>query len=114
AWLFYTYPIIASFVLAALALVLILTAFALCISGAILDCVLTLHGAGLAFLLAWLVYTHGNISKLTQNVFLHFEVTPQIAGQAALVAAILGIVASIAPALAVAKTSVVNGLKTLD
>src|SRR6266446_50733 len=52
---------------------------------------------------AWLFYTYGNISKLTQNIFLHFEVTPAIAGLAVLVAAVLGIIASIAPAVAVAK-----------
>jgi len=63
---------------------------------------------------AWLFYTYGDISKLTQNIFLHFEVTARIAGFAVLVAAVLGIIASIAPAIAVAKTSVVEGLKTLD
>jgi putative ABC transport system permease protein len=63
---------------------------------------------------AWLLYTFGNIAKMTQNIFLHFEVTPKIAGLAVLVAALLGIVASIAPAVAVARTSVVDGLKTLD
>ena len=63
---------------------------------------------------AWLFFSYGNITALTQNVFLHFELTPKIAGQAMVVAAILGIAASIAPALAVARTSVVAGLKTLD
>jgi ABC-type antimicrobial peptide transport system permease subunit len=41
-------------------------------------------------------------------------VTPKIIGLGALVAALLGIVASIVPAIAVARTSVVEGLKTLD
>ncbi len=63
---------------------------------------------------AWIFFTYGNITKLTQNIFLHFELTGRIVAQAGLVAALLGILASIAPALAVAKTSVVDGLKTLD
>ena len=63
---------------------------------------------------AWLFYTYGNMTRLTQNIFLHFEVTPTIMAEAVLVAALLGITASIAPALGVARTSVVDGLKTLD
>jgi len=75
---------------------------------------LAMFGALIGVGSAWTFYTYGNITRLTQNVFLHFEVTPTIAAQAVLVAALLGILASIAPARAVAKTSVVNGLKTLD
>jgi hypothetical protein len=41
-------------------------------------------------------------------------VTPKIMGIGALVAAGLGLAASLAPSLAVARTSVVDGLKTLD
>jgi putative ABC transport system permease protein len=63
---------------------------------------------------ALIVFTNISISKLTQGIFITFEVTPRIVGTAALVAAVLGIVASIAPAVAVAKTSVVEGLRTLD
>ncbi|HKI69155.1 MAG TPA: FtsX-like permease family protein [Verrucomicrobiae bacterium] len=63
---------------------------------------------------AWVLFTFGDISKMTQGIFLTFEVTPRIVGTASLVAAVLGIVASIAPAISVARTSVVNGLKTLD
>ena len=44
----------------------------------------------------------------------HFEVTPKIIGIGVLVAATLGIVASIMPSLAVARMSVVEGLKSLD
>jgi len=51
---------------------------------------------------------------MTNGIFITFEVTPKIIGIGALVAACLGIVASIAPAIAVARMSVVNGLKTLD
>ncbi len=63
---------------------------------------------------AWLLYSNINISALTNGILITFEVNPRIVGQASLVAAALGIVASIAPAISVAKMSVVNGLKTLD
>ena len=63
---------------------------------------------------AYLLYTHGDIGKMTQGIFISFEVTPRIMGLAALVAALLGIISAIAPSLSVARMSVVNGLKTLD
>jgi putative ABC transport system permease protein len=63
---------------------------------------------------AWLLFSSVDISKLSNGIFLYFEVTPRILGTAFGVAAALGIIASIAPALAVARTSVVDGLRTLD
>ena len=63
---------------------------------------------------AWLFYTQVDISKLTDGMLISFEVTPRILGTAFSIAACLGIVASIAPAIAVARMSVVGGLKTLD
>jgi putative ABC transport system permease protein len=63
---------------------------------------------------AYALYTFGNISHMTGGIFITFEVTPKILGIATLVAAALGIVASIAPSISVARTSVVDGLKTLD
>jgi putative ABC transport system permease protein len=63
---------------------------------------------------AWALFTFGDVAKLTHGFFVLFEVTPRIIGTAALVAAGLGIIASIAPSIAVARMSVVNGLKTLD
>ena len=63
---------------------------------------------------AWLFYTQVNISKMTDGMLITFEVTPKILGTAFLIAACLGVVASIAPALSVARMSVVGGLKTLD
>ncbi|MDB6016261.1 MAG: hypothetical protein JWR19_750 [Pedosphaera sp.] len=63
---------------------------------------------------AYALYTYGNISHMTGGIFITFEVTPKIIGFATLVAASLGIVASIAPSISVARTSVVDGLKTLD
>ncbi len=63
---------------------------------------------------AWALFTFGDVAKMTQGFFVLFEVTPRIIGTAALVAAGLGIIASIAPSIAVARMSVVGGLKTLD
>ncbi|MCU0771028.1 MAG: ABC transporter permease [Verrucomicrobia bacterium] len=63
---------------------------------------------------AYLLYTYGDISKLTSGVFVVFEVTPRILAFASLVAASLGILASLLPSLAAARMSVVEGLKTLD
>jgi ABC-type antimicrobial peptide transport system permease subunit len=63
---------------------------------------------------AVLAFTQLDISKLTQGIMLTFEVTPRIIGTACLVAAALGTLASIAPAISVARMSVVEGLKTLD
>ena len=63
---------------------------------------------------AWLLYGQIDITKASQGLLIAFEVTPRIIGQAAAVAALLGIVASIAPSMSVARMSVVQGLKTLD
>ena len=64
---------------------------------------------------AWVLFNHGiNIQKATNGIFLAFEVTPRHMGLAFGIAALLGIVSALVPALAVARTSVVEGLKTLD
>ncbi|MFT3831609.1 MAG: ABC transporter permease [Opitutaceae bacterium] len=63
---------------------------------------------------AWLLYGTIDAATLTGGLFPLLEVTPRILGTAALVAAVLGIVSSLAPALSVARLSVVEGLKTLD
>jgi len=63
---------------------------------------------------AYLLFTYADVPKLTNNIFLVFEVTPRIMGQASLVAASLGIIAALAPSFSVARMSVVQGLKTLD
>jgi putative ABC transport system permease protein len=75
---------------------------------------LAMFGAALGIGGAYLLYTYGDIMKMTNGIFVRFDVTPAILGTAACVAAGLGIIASIMPAIAVARTSVVNGLKTLD
>ena len=75
---------------------------------------LSAFGATIGIGAAYCAYTFGDIGKMTHGIFVTFEVTPRIIGFSALVAAVLGIVSAIAPSLAVARMSVVNGLKTLD
>jgi putative ABC transport system permease protein len=76
---------------------------------------LAMAGAVLGAGGAWWFFNHGaNIQKLTNGIFLTFEVTARHLGLAFGIAAALGIVSALAPAVAVARTSVVQGLKTLD
>lgn len=75
---------------------------------------LAMAGAVLGAGGAWLLFHSVDIGKATNGVFVVFEVTPRILAQAFTVAAGLGVVAALAPALAVARTSVVEGLRTLD
>ncbi len=63
---------------------------------------------------AWTFWTFIDLQKMTNGFLIYFEVTPRIMATGAIVAALLGIVSAIAPSLAVARTSVVDGLKTLD
>jgi putative ABC transport system permease protein len=63
---------------------------------------------------AWTLAHSLNIEKMTGGMFPMFEVTPRIMGLAFAIAAVIGIVSSLAPSIAVARTSVVQGLKTLD
>lgn len=63
---------------------------------------------------AYFLFTYGNVAKMTNGMFPYFEVTSRIIGTSVLVAAVLGIIASIMPSIAVAKMSVTEGLKTLD
>jgi len=69
-----------------------------------------LVGAGGAYLL----FGSLDVGEMTGGMLLYFEVTPRILASAFTVAAGLGVVAAVPPALAVARTSVVEGLKTLD
>src|SRR6185437_3881954 len=52
---------------------------------------------------AYVLFTYGDVGKMTNGIFPSFEVTSRIVGTGVLVAAMLGIVASIMPAIAVAK-----------
>ena len=63
---------------------------------------------------AWALWTFLDLQKMTNGFLLYFEVTPRIMASGAIVAAVLGILAAIGPSLAVARMSVVEGLKTLD
>jgi putative ABC transport system permease protein len=63
---------------------------------------------------SWALFTFVPAATLTGGFFPSLEVTPRIIGLGALVAAALGIIASLAPAISVARMSVVQGLKTLD
>jgi len=75
---------------------------------------LAVAGALLGIGGAYSLYTFGDIGKMTQGIFVSFEVTPRIMGLAGLVAVLLGVVSALAPSLSVARMSVVDGLKTLD
>ena len=63
---------------------------------------------------AWAIYTFADMKKATGGFFVSFEVTPQMLGLAALISCTLGILSSLAPAIAVSRMSVVQALKTLD
>jgi putative ABC transport system permease protein len=75
---------------------------------------LAVAGGALGIGAAYLAFTYSDVPRWTHQIFLSLEVTPKIIGVASLVAVALGIIASIAPGLAVARMSVVSGLKTLD
>lgn len=67
-------------------------------------------GAGGAWALSRLV----DVQKFSQGLFVVLEVTPRMMGLAFGVAALLGLLAALAPMINVARTTVVQGLKTLD
>ena len=75
---------------------------------------LALGGALLGAGGAWILSRSINWPKATGGMFPYLDVTPRVLGLAFVVAAALGIVSSIFPALAVARMSVTDGLKTLD
>ena len=126
AWLMFTHTTAAGYALGGLALALMAAAvFPLVrrlfklggeesLSRQVLDAALWLLVAAIMAGMAQWLHACGSVAGMTQNMFLTFEVTPKIIGIGALVAAGLGIVASLAPAIAVARMSVVGGLKTLD
>jgi putative ABC transport system permease protein len=75
---------------------------------------LAMFGAILGAGSAWCLGHFLNIPKVTRGFFITLDVTPQILGSAFAVAAGIGIAASLAPSFSVWRTSVVQGLKTLD
>ena len=63
---------------------------------------------------AWVLFHTVDMQKVSNGLFVVFEVTPRMMGLAFSVAALLGLLSAIIPMLGVARTSVVQGLKTLD
>ncbi|MFM7100734.1 MAG: ABC transporter permease, partial [Verrucomicrobiota bacterium] len=63
---------------------------------------------------AWAFWTRVDLQALTRGFLPYFEVTPRIMATGGAVAALLGILSAVAPSIAVARMSVVQGLKTLD
>jgi len=114
AWLLFTHGFVAGLVVLAAALgvlaLAVVNGLRKNLSGAVINVLVVAVLVGIG---AW-ACQHPDISKMTNGFFVTFEVTPKILGLASLIAAGLGIVASIAPAISVARMSVVNGLKTLD
>ncbi len=78
------------------------------------SCGLAMAGALIGAGGAWVVFHSIDIQKATNGLFILFEVTPQMMGLAFAVATALGVLSSVGPMLAVARTSVVQGLRTLD
>jgi putative ABC transport system permease protein len=114
AWLFYMHTRLSGYAFGLVAVGLLALAVIWLLKRSILAASLSIAGALGCAGLGWQIYTHDNITKMTNGILLTFEVTPQIIGVGVAVAAGLGIVACIAPAVAVARMSVVKGLKTLD
>ncbi len=75
---------------------------------------LAMFGAVLGAGGAWVLFHNLNINKFTNGLFLMFEVTPRMMGLAFAVAALLGLLSAVLPMINVARTSVVQGLRTLD
>ncbi|MBK8000894.1 MAG: ABC transporter permease [Verrucomicrobia bacterium] len=63
---------------------------------------------------AWCLYRVLDMQTLSSGMFVMFEVTPQMMALAFSIAAVLGLLSAAAPMIGVARTSVVQGLKTLD
>ncbi|MGN6553483.1 MAG: hypothetical protein ACTHLW_07150 [Verrucomicrobiota bacterium] len=114
AWLLFTHGLIAGIgvllLATAIAIMALINVWKRKFAAAAFGLLLATLVAGLGVLIC----QHPDISKMSNGFFVTFEVTPRIVGFAALVASGLGIVASIAPSISVARMSVVEGLKTLD
>ena len=114
AWLIYTHGLYAGIAFFLLALALLANTISDALQKRLLAAAISLAVGLLVADIGYWLCLHPDVSKMTNGFFVVFEVTPKILGIAALVAASLGIVASLAPSLAVARMSVVSGLKTLD
>ncbi len=114
AWLLCVHTRIAGYVLGVVAAGLLVWTVRLFWRRKWLAAVLALVGAGFFGNMASFIVQNDTVFALTQGFMLTLDVTPKILGIAAATAAALGIVACAAPAWAVARLSVVKGLKTLD
>ncbi|HYG24161.1 MAG TPA: FtsX-like permease family protein [Verrucomicrobiae bacterium] len=114
AWLLFTHGEIAGGVLMAVSALIAVSMFNHLFHRRILSAVFALLIALLVGSIGMWAYQNPDISKMTNGFFITFEVTPKILAITAIVAAALGIISSLAPALSVARMSVVSGLKTLD
>jgi len=114
AWLVFTYMRVGGIVLALVALGLFAMCVYLLIKRQWLTGILALFAAMPVAMLGATLAQAGSIQGLTNGMFLLFEVTPQMLGLVFVVAGVLGVLAALAPMIAVARTSVVQGLKTLD
>jgi putative ABC transport system permease protein len=114
AWLFYAQTRFASYALGLVAVLFLGLAWRFGRAANVLGLILSLCGALFFARIGWFIHTHDSIIKLTNGIMLTFEITPGIMAIGVAVAAGLGIIACVAPSVAVARTSVVQGLKTLD
>jgi putative ABC transport system permease protein len=114
AWLLYMHTRMASYAIALAGLGLLALAIHFAREKNFFAIALSVLGAAGCGGVAWQVFTHDNMTKMTNGILVTFEVTPRIIGVGVSVAAALGLLACIAPAVAVARMSVVKGLKTLD
>jgi putative ABC transport system permease protein len=114
AWLGFTYLKIASVFIGFLALSAFLLAVVCLFKKHWGWLILLLFFGLLAGFMAFICFQAGTISGLTSGLFVMFEVTPQMMGLAFSVAALLGVLSALLPMVNVARTSVVQGLKTLD
>ncbi|MEI7732595.1 MAG: ABC transporter permease [Verrucomicrobiota bacterium] len=113
-WLFYTHTKLAGYAVIGIGGVFLLSGLRLLWRREWVGCLLSmltglclLNGGGK-------VVQIGSIAAMTQNIIITSEVTGRIIGLAMVVAACLGIISCVAPVISVARTSVVDGLKTLD
>lgn len=75
---------------------------------------LALLGGLLGCAAAWALVHSVDIYRLSRGLFVDFDVTPRIAGLSLAVAAALGVASCVLPALAGARRSVADGLRTVD
>ena len=75
---------------------------------------LAMAGGCLGCFGAWFASLHLDIYTLSQGFFVKFEVTPQIVALGLLIAVGLGVTSCLVPAIVSIKTSVVEGLRTLE